>query len=124
MVTGHGDIPMTVEALGAGAVDFVEKPFREQDLWAKIRKALAVAVEFKNAQTQRANLNNNLSLLTSKELKALRLLVIGNSDKQVASELGVSRRSATFYRTSILDKMATASVVELTSLLTRLDIEI
>ncbi len=122
MVTGHGDIPMVTEALRMGAVDFMEKPFREQNLWTSIKRALANGEAHRNAQAQRADLKNKLSLLTAKERRVLQLLVTGKVDKQIANEIGVTRRAAAFHRANILEKMAAASVVELAASLARADI--
>ncbi len=122
IVTGHGDIPMAVEALKIGAVDFVEKPFREQDLWMKIKKALSSSIDFKNTQTQLTDLKNKLLSLTSKEREVLRSLVAGQADKQIANELNMSRRAVAYHRANILDKIKVSSVVELVSLLASLNI--
>ncbi len=122
IVTGHGDIPMAVQALKIGAVDFVEKPFREQDLWTKVKKALSSSIDFQNTQAQQMDLENKLSLLTSKEREVLRLLVAGEVDKHIANELSVSRRVVAYHRASILDKMAVTSIVELATLFARTNI--
>ncbi len=122
MVTGHGDIPMATEALRMGAVDFVEKPFREQNLLTSIKRALASGEAVRDAQAQRTDLKNKLSLLTVKERQVLQSLVAGKTDKQIANEIGVTRRAAAFHRTNILEKMATTSIVELAASLARVDI--
>lgn len=122
IVTGHGDIAMAVEALNTGAVDFIEKPFREHDLWLKIKKAFAIGAASRDTQREGKDLKNKLSLLSSKERQILRLLIAGQVDKQIAIELDISRRTATFHRTRILEKMAPLSIIELAALLARLDI--
>ncbi len=124
IVTGHGDIAMAVEALNTGAVDFIEKPFREHDLWLKIKKAFAIGAASRDTQRQRADLKNKLSLLSSKEREVLSLLIAGQVDKQIAIELDISRRTAAFHRTRILEKMASLSIIELAALLARLDISL
>lgn len=124
IVTGHGDIAMAVEALNTGAVDFIEKPFREHDLWLKIKKAFAIGAASRDTRRQRTDLKNKLSLLSSKERQVLKLLITGQVDKQIAIELDISRRTAAFHRTRILEKMAPLSIIELAALLARLDISL
>lgn len=124
IVTAHGDITMAVEALNTGVVDFIEKPFREHDLWLKIKKAFAIGAASRDTQRQWTDLKNKLSLLSSKEREVLRLLIAGQVDKQIAIELDISRRTAAFHRTRILEKMAPLSIIELAALLARLDISL
>lgn len=124
IVTGHGDITMAVEALNTGAVDFIEKPFREHDLWLKIKKAFAIGAASRDTQRQWTDLNNKLSLLSSKEREVLKLIIAGQVDKQIAIELDISRRTAAFHRTRILEKLAPLSIIELAALLARLDISL
>ncbi len=124
IVTGHGDIAMAVEALNTGAVDFIEKPFREHDLWLKIKKAFAIGAASRDTQRQWTDLKNKLSLLSSKERQVLKLLITGQVDKQIAIELDISRRTAAFHRTRILEKMAPLSIIKLAALLARLDISL
>ena len=121
IVTGHGDIPMAVEAMDRGAVDFIEKPFREQALWKSIKKALTIAAESANIKAKKAELKKTLALLSPKELEVAKLLVTGKIDKQIANELGVSRRTVAFHRMDILRKMEVSSVVELASLVSKMN---
>lgn len=122
IVSGHGDISMAVEAMKTGAVDFIEKPFKEQDLWIRIKKALKAWEDLAQNRAQRTALQGKLSLLNVKEREVLRYLITGETDKQIAIRLGIGRRAIAFHRTNILDKMAAANVVELTSWLAHLDI--
>lgn len=124
IVTGHGDIPMAVEAMDKGAVDFIEKPFREQALWKSVKKALTVAAESANIKAGKTELKKTLTLLSSKELEVAKLLVTGKVDKQIATELGVSRRAVAFHRVDILRKMEVSSVVELASLISKMNISL
>lgn len=124
IVTGHGDIPMAVEAMDKGAVDFIEKPFREQALWKSVKKALTVAAESANIKAGKTELKKTLTLLSSKELEVAKLLVTGKVDKQIATELGVSRRAVAFHRADILRKMEVSSVVELASLISKMNISL
>jgi len=124
MVSGHGDISLAVEAMKTGATDFIEKPFKEQDLWIRIKKALKEWEDLSQTRAHRAEVQDKLAHLNAKEREVLRLLIVGETDKQIAIRLGVGRRAIAFHRTNILDKMAAANVVELTSWLARLDISI
>ena len=121
IVTGHGDIPMAVEAMERGAVDFIEKPFREQALWKSIKKGLTVAAESADIKARKAKLKKTLTLLSPKELEVAKLLVTGKIDKQIATELGVSRRAIAFHRADILRKMEVSSVIELASLVSKVN---
>ena len=122
MVSGHGDIAMAVEAINDGAVDFIEKPFREQDLWIRIKRALKHSADLVKTRAEQADLQDKLSRLNPKECEVLRFLVVGETDKQIAWRIGLSRRAIASHRASILRKMAAANVIELTSWLARFGI--
>lgn len=116
-ITGHGDVGMCVQSLRMGAVDFVEKPFREQALWESIKKAMAQAVELKRGQAEQEILTEKFSRLSPREREVMDILVGGKTDKQVALELGITVRAVAFHRMHILEKMEVNSVVELARLL-------
>lgn len=124
LVTGHGDISMAVEALKKGAVDFVEKPFREQLLWEKIKKALEISANSNRIHLERDRLMEKVSLLTDKELGVLKHLLAGKTDKQIAIDMDFTRRTAAHHRASILEKLQAASLIELAKSLTTFDISI
>jgi two-component system response regulator FixJ len=124
IVTGHGDIPMAVEAMQKGAVDFIEKPFREQILQEKIQSALKMAGDAENIQIERQKLTQKLLLLTDRERCVLKSLLQGNSDKEIATQLGVTRRAAAFHRAHIFEKLETTNLVELSKSISMLDISI
>lgn len=113
VITGHGDIPMAVDAMKAGVVDFVEKPFRDQALLDDIQKALQLDAQARSQRTQRTNIEAKTALLTPREEEIMSLFVNGQSSKTIAYELGVSQKTVDFHRTHILGKMGVASIVEL-----------
>ena len=91
IITGHGDIPMALEAVNKGAVDFLEKPFREQTLWESITKALETCKTERAIMQGQSELKEVLSSLTDRDTDVLKLLIIGESDKQIAHKLDISR---------------------------------
>ncbi len=119
MMTGHGDIRMTVEAMRMGAVGFVEKPFREQYLWENIQEALAASSRMREGAERRSALLGKIESLSDKERDVVNMLITGKSDKEIAHDLNVSRRAIAFHRTSLLEKLDIGNVVELTSVLVR-----
>lgn len=123
-VTGHGDIQMAVKAMDIGAIDFLEKPFREQQLLDSISKAIAVGAKEKQKQIAKTDLNKKLELLTDKENEVVKCLVGGMPDKQIAHKMEVTRRAVAFHRTSLLEKTGFVNVVELTAYINRYDISI
>jgi FixJ family two-component response regulator len=112
-ITGHGDIPMSVKAMKAGAVEFLTKPFRDQDLLDAIR----VALERDRAERQRrgetAMLRERLELLTPGEREVLPLIVSGLHNKQVATEMGTTEGTVKVHRSQLMRKMGAGSLPEL-----------
>ncbi len=119
IVTGHGDIPMAVEAVRIGAVDFLEKPFREQTLWKSIKKALEICIKRRSFLYSKNELKDILSRLTERDIDVLKLLIRGGLDKQIAGELDISRRAVAFHRTHILEKTGIKSIVNLATSITK-----
>lgn len=124
LVTGHGDIPMTVEALKMGAIDVLEKPFHEQILWEKIQNALEVGAEKSNLQNQKDSFMEKVSHLKPKERRVIKYLLNGNNDKMIAHEIGVTRRAVAFQRANALKKLEVSGVIELAGIMSGFDIEI
>ena len=124
MISGRGDIEMAVDAIKLGAFDFIEKPFREEKLWQSIREGLARSGERMSLRVKRKELAEAIPRLTRRERLVAKLLLEGNSDKETAIELEVSRRAIAFHRSAILEKLSFGSVVELGVTMTKLNIEL
>lgn len=112
-ITGHGDIPTTVRAMKAGAVDFLTKPFKNKDLVAVIRVALSKDVRRQSAQSERDIIQSRLRSLTPRERQVFDLVIKGLLNKQIAAELGASEQTIKVHRARVMEKMAVASVAEL-----------
>jgi FixJ family two-component response regulator len=112
-ITGHGDIPSSVRAMKAGAVDFLTKPFKEADLMRAINAALAQNRDARRKRAELAGLHERLSRLTPREREALPLVVSGLLNKQAAAELGISEVTFQIHRGTIMKKMGAASLAEL-----------
>ena len=112
-LTGHGDVPMAVRALRAGAVNFLTKPFREQDLLDAVRPALELARQQHQQESRRSDVHARFKGLTRREQEILRLVVTGLVNKQAAFELGVSEVTVKIHRSNMMRKMGARSVPEL-----------
>lgn len=114
--TGHGDVPMAVRALKDGAVDFIEKPFHDQDLLDSIAKALAMSVEIQQQQSGQSKFLERVSSLSPREKEVMEVLIAGKRCKVIASELGISPKTVDVHRGHILEKMQVKSLVDLVRL--------
>jgi len=123
-VTGHGDIPTSVRAIKAGAVDFLTKPFREPDLIQAIHAAIARDREARSRRADLVELQQRLSSLTPREREVLPLIVSGLLNKQAAAELGISEITIQIHRGKIMRKMEAASLAELVRMAGMLEIPI
>ena len=112
-LTGHGDVPMAVRALQAGAVNFLMKPFREQDLLDAVRPALELARQQHQEEVRRSDVHGRFKGLTRREQEILRLVVAGLVNKQTAFKLGVSEVTVKIHRGNMMRKMGARSVPEL-----------
>jgi two-component system, LuxR family, response regulator FixJ len=106
-ITGHGDVPMAVEAMQAGAVDFIQKPFRDQDLLDRINQALE-----KDAGSRRM-IRKRLESLTPREKEVLDLVVAGKANKVIAGDLNLSQRTVEIHRARVMEKMEAHSLAHL-----------
>ena len=116
LISGHGDIPMAVGAMKKGAVDFLEKPFREQNLLDTINKGLLKDVQLRKLKESKIAFKNQCSGLTSREREIMDLLITGKTNKDIARILNISVKTVDFHRVHILSKMKTDSVLELAKL--------
>jgi FixJ family two-component response regulator len=112
-ITGHGDIPMTVQAMKSGAVEFLTKPFRDQDLIDAIQQALKREREMRQQQHDTQELKERYETLTAREREVMGLLVSGMLTKQIASRLGTSEITAQVHRGQVMRKMQANSPAEL-----------
>jgi FixJ family two-component response regulator len=112
-ITGHGDIPMTVKAMKSGAVEFLTKPFRDQDLLDAIQEALQREREIRQQQREIRELKVRYQTLTAREREVMGLLVSGMLTKQIASRLGTSEITAQVHRGQVMRKMLANSPAEL-----------
>lgn len=112
-ITGHGDVPMAVEAMQHGAFDFLQKPFRDQDLIDRVTKALARDRESRQELQKHEEVRARLASLTPREHDVLQLLAQGQPNKVMASELGLSQRTVEIHRAHVMEKMRARSVAQL-----------
>jgi FixJ family two-component response regulator len=122
-ITGHGDIPMAVRAMKAGAVDFLTKPFRHQDLLDAIQEALERDRARCAQEAEVATLQKRFELLTRGERKVLPLVVSGRPNKQIAAEIGTSEATVKVHRSQLMRKMRADSLPELVRMAEKIDIE-
>jgi RNA polymerase sigma factor (sigma-70 family) len=119
-ITGHGTVPMSVRAMKAGAVDFLQKPFEEQDLLDAIDRAITRQKERKVKENEVAELQQHLKALTPREYEVFSLLVTGMTNKEIAYKLGTSERTVKAHRAQIMQKMNAGSLADLVRLAEKL----
>lgn len=112
-VTGHGDVPTAVEAMKQGAVEFIQKPFREQQLIEAIQKALRINLNNQKTIEKIQQTRAKLSLLSNREMQILKAVVSGKANKIIASELYLSQRTVEIHRAHVMEKMEVKSLAEL-----------
>ena len=112
-VSGHGDIRMAVEAVQSGAVDFIEKPLRQQVVLEQVRTALAQDAESRRRQSERDTIEKRLSTLSVREQEVLSLIITGNHNKSIAAQLGISHKTIESHRTNIMRKTEAQNTVHL-----------
>ena len=121
-MTGHGDIPMSVKAMKAGAIDFLIKPFREQDILDAVIRSLERDQERRDSEKGVAELRTRFDSLTSREQEVIALVLDGLMNKQIAAKLGVTEITVKVHRGHMMQKMKARSVIELVAMADRLGI--
>ena len=112
-ITGHGDVPMAVEAMQHGAMDFLQKPFRDQDLLDRINKALERDRAGRDLLGNRESIQARIAALTPRELEVLKLVVAGKANKVIADDLQISQRTVEIHRAHVMEKMSANSLAHL-----------
>ena len=113
VITGHGDIPMAVRAMRAGALDFIEKPFNDQALIDRVHEGIRRSLHVQDAAGERAEIERRHATLTERERQIMAQVVQGRLNKQIADELGVSTRTVETHRAHIIEKMGATSLSHL-----------
>ncbi len=112
-VTGHGDVPMAVGALQRGACDFIEKPFHDEDLLVRIRRALELEAELAARRRQDDAIVHRIGQLTQREREVMELVVAGKLNKQIADQLNISMKTVEAHRARVMEKMGVRTLAEL-----------
>jgi RNA polymerase sigma factor (sigma-70 family) len=120
-ITGHGDIPMSVRAMKAGAVEFLTKPFRDQDLLDAVRIALEKDRERREREREGSDLKERFNSLTPREQKVISMVVSGMLNKQIADQLGTAENTVKVQRSRAMEKMHAQSVAELVKMIDKLE---
>lgn len=113
LISGHGDIPMAVQAMKDGAFDFLQKPFRDQELIDRINSALKLDAENRQNVDRMADLKSRSESLTPREREVMALVVDGKANKVIAIDLGLSERTVEIHRANVMEKMGARSVAHL-----------
>ena len=119
-ITGHASVSTSVRAMKGGAVDFLQKPFNDQDLLDSVQRAIETSRRLRADQAELAELARRHAALTGREREVLRLVVTGMLNKQIAAELGIAEKTIKVHRARVMDKMQASSVAELVRLTGRL----
>ncbi len=115
-LTGHGDIPMAVRAVQAGAVDFLEKPIQGAALLERVQRALALDLEWRQTQGRTQAIQQRYARLSSRERECMALIASGLTSKEVARELGISPRTVEVHRTHVMHKMGAVNLADLVNM--------
>lgn len=112
-ITGHGDVPMAVHALRAGAVDFIQKPFSDQALLDRIHQALAQHARDREAAARKSTIRERIARLTPREKEVMLMVADGKANKVIAIDLGVSERTVEIHRARVMEKMRASTLPDL-----------
>jgi len=112
-ISAHGDIPMAVEAVRRGAVDFIQKPFDDEELLSTVKHALAASEQRFAEETERLEICRRTASLTAREREVMSQVVKGKANKVIASDLGVSQRTVEIHRARVMEKMQASSLAQL-----------
>jgi two-component system, LuxR family, response regulator FixJ len=118
MISGCADIPMAVQAMSAGALDFLEKPFSRRALLTRIQEAIGQDANARHEHARKAEITSRIDRLSTRQREVLYLLIDGKHSKQIAGELGIGEKTVAKHRAGVLEKMQCDSVVELVRLMT------
>ena len=122
-ITGHGDIPMSVQAMKKGAVDFLPKPFDEDQLLDALRKAIERDMQAKTERAEARDILGRMEQLTPREYEILQYLITGMLNKQIAFKLGIAEKTVKIHRSRVFEKLGTRSVAELIRMAEKAGIE-
>jgi two-component system response regulator FixJ len=120
-ITGHGDVPMAVEAMQIGAFDFVQKPFRDQELVDRVTKALSENLDNQEDAGHKRDVLECYNQLTPREKEVMHCVVAGQANKVIAMDLGVSQRTVEIHRARVMEKMKARSLADLVRMALLLD---
>ena len=118
-ITGHGDIPMAVRAMQLGAVDFIQKPFRDQELLDRINDALEKGTQTRAVKQEQQEFDGHLLTLTQREREVMQMIVSGKANKVIAIDLGLSQRTVELHRARVMEKMKARTLADLVRMATR-----
>jgi two-component system response regulator FixJ len=118
-ITGHGDVPMAVKAIQNGAADFIQKPFRDQELIDRIREVLVEDSQSRADLSERSEILQRMETLTEREKEVMEQVVVGKANKVVAIDLSVSQRTVEIHRANVMEKMKAKSLAQLVRLVMR-----
>jgi FixJ family two-component response regulator len=121
-ITGHGDIPMCAQAMKAGAVDFLRKPFQADELLQCVERALIRSAEQRRRSAEKNEAQHLLDLLTPREFEVMQLVITGMLNKQIAGELGTAEKTVKVHRGRMMQKLRLSSVAELVRLVEKVGI--
>jgi RNA polymerase sigma factor (sigma-70 family) len=122
-ITGHGNIPMCAQVMKAGAVDFLPKPFKSEELLKCVEDALHRSAEQRRRAAERNETRRLLDLLTPREFEVMQLVIRGMLNKQVGSELGVAEKTVKVHRGRLMQKLGVTSVAELVQLVQKAEVQ-